>query len=236
MPMKRVLGILSLALLIFAFMFSVTTQSGYCLGDNVLRSLGIKAWSLESAEHSTNGFHYTFLFSLAFAIMGYAGSKHFLKELYPRLVDKLFSIIVILFFISAPLFNWGYGIVLSFSQGVDAVDYLPRYSTCNYTINNSFDLLSCSYQITLKNYSREAVKFNMQVQKPGDYDAMLDVTGINAQGGKALKEFVLGAGEQRKFSFTVEDQNPESHAISGNMNQPNIAIFDHSNRRQFIVH
>ncbi|MEN6325234.1 MAG: hypothetical protein ABFD18_03360 [Syntrophomonas sp.] len=233
---KRVLGFLSLGLLIFAFMFSVTTPSEYCMGDNILRALGLKAWSKESIELRTNGFHYTFLFSLAFAVLGYAGSTRFLKELYPKLVNSLSLVVLILFFTSTPLFTWGYGVALSFSQGINAVDYLPAPSNCYYTSNKSDKLIPYSYQITLKNYSHDAVKFNMQVQKPGHWDTMMDVTKTNEQGKRTLKEFVLEADEQRQFSFIIEGSNPEKHAITGSINSPNITLFDQSNSKQFKVH
>ena len=233
---KRVLGILSLGLLIFAFMSSVTTPSEYCLGDNILRGLGLKAWSMESIELRKNGFHYTVLFSLTLAVLGYAGSTRFLKEFYPKLVNNLASIVLILFFTAAPLFNWGYGVALSLSQGINAVDYLPAPSSCNYTSNKSDELIPYSYQITLKNYSHDAVKFNMQVQKPGQWDTMMDVTETNKQGKRTLKEFVLEAGEQRQFSFSIEDRNPEKHAITGSINSPNITLLEQSNSKQFKVH
>lgn len=233
---KTVLGFLSLGLLIFAFMFSVTTPSEYCMGDSILRGLGLKAWSKESIELRKNGFHYTFLFFLAFAVLGYAGSTRFLKEFYPKLVNNLASIVLILFFTAAPLFNWGYGVALSFSQGINAVDYLPTHSSCNYTATMSNEMISCSYKITLKNHSHDAVEFNMKVQQPGHLDTMMDITETNKQGKRTLKEFVLEAGEQRQFSFSIENRNPEEHSITGSFNRPNITISDESNSKQFKVH
>lgn len=235
---KRFLGILSIALLIFAFMFGVTTPSGYCLGDSIIRALGFKAWSMESAEHITNGFHYTFLFSLAFAILGYAGAKYNLKEIFPKLAKKLPLIVIILFFTSTLLFTWGYGLVLSFSKGVNAVDYVPAQSNCNFASDQFTDLVSYSYQITLKNHSNNAVKFNMQVQNPLNNSSvtMWDVSAINAQGKQTLKEFTLQPREQKTNRFVMEVQDPKRSSINGSMNRPNIIISNKESSRHFKVH
>lgn len=226
-----------MALLIFAFMFGEMTQSGYCMGDNIIRALGFKAWSMESAKHSTNGFHYTVLFSLAFAILGYEGAKHYLKDIYPKLLKKLPLIVIILFFTSAQLFTWGYGVVLFFSEGVNAVNYIPAQSDCNYISDPPHDLISYSYQITLKNHSNNAVKFNMQVQKPSrDSVTMWGVTATNAKGKQTLKEFTLHPREQKEIRFVMKSRDSQYSDIGGSMNGPNIIIFNKESSRQFKVH
>jgi len=58
---------------------------------------------MESAERSVSGFHYTVLFSLTFAILGYLAAKHYLKEIYPKLVKHLPLIVIILFITSTQL-------------------------------------------------------------------------------------------------------------------------------------
>ncbi len=238
MDIKKNLGILSLALLIFAFMFGVMTPSGFCIGDSVLRSIGLKAWSNESAERAVIGFHNTFLFSLAFAILGYTGAKHNLKNIYPKLVEKLPLIAVILFLSSSLLFNWGYSVVLSFSKGVNAVDYLPEQSSCNYTIGPANNEILYSYQITLRNYSKSMVKFNMQVQKPSnDWINMSDVMTTDVQGQQPLREFILEPEETKEFQFKMKNQDTEnSSSFFGSLHRPNIVIFDEKSSREFIVY
>lgn len=226
-----------MALLVFAFMFGVSTQSEYCMGDSFLRALGLKAWSMESAEHSTNGFHYTLLYSLAFAILGYVGAKHYLQDIFPKLVNKLQLIVIILIFTSTQLFTWGYGVVLSFSEGVNAVDYITAQSNCIYTSDSPDDLLSYQYQIILKNYSNQTVKFNMQVQKPStDAVTMWNVTAANLQGQETLKEFTLYPREQKQFRFVMDNRDDEHSFTSGSMSRPNITIFNQESSRQFKVH
>lgn len=233
MTKKKILGVLSLALLIFAFMFGATTSSQYSLGDSILRFLGLKAWSKESIEHSARGFHYTFFYTVGFAILGYMGAKHFLKEIYPKLINRLPTIVLVLFFTGNLLFSWGYSLVLSFSTGVNAVDYFPAQSNCKYKLNPENNLALFSYSIKLKNYSNDEVKFNMRVQNPSfdDY-IMVDVPDQGSKGNPTLKDFTLLPKEERIVTFSFND---ESQYQSGNMNRPNIAIFNQESIREFNV-
>lgn len=226
-----------MALLIFGFMFGVMTESGYCLGDHIIRSLGFKAWSMESAIHRQNGFHYTFLFSLAFIILGYAGTKHNLKNIYPRFVKLLPVIVILLFFNATLLFNWGYGLFLSFSDGVYAVDYVPSKSNCNFTSDQFDDVITYNYDISLKNHANKKVTFNMQVQKPlFETAAMWDVRSANSKSGPALKQFTLAPREEREFRFVMEEKDPGHSSYNGSMHRPNLIIYNTDGSRQFLVH
>lgn len=234
MTIKRILGIFCLTLLVFAFIFSAMTHSGYCLGDSILRSIGFKAWSKESTELTVNGFHNTLLFSFALAVLGYIGVKHYLKSIYPRLVNSLPFIVIILCFTSNLLFSWGYGIVLSFSKGVNAVDYFPAQSNCNYTLDPANSEISYSYQIALKNYSDDTVKFNMQVQKPSYNNSinMSYVITLDAQRRHTLKEFILEPKEEEMFQFTIKNPDNKLNSINS-IQRPKIIIFDGKNSKEF---
>lgn len=232
---KRLIGIMSIGLLIFAFLFSAMTPSGFCLGDNIIRALGFKAWSKESAEHTVNGFHYTVLYSLTFGIVGYLAARHYLKNIYPKLVKNLPLLVIILFITANQLFTWGYHAVLSFSEGINAVDYIPAQSNCNYVSDPTNELISYSYQITLRNYSNDIVKFNMQVQKPSHDSLTMWYVTASTEGKQTLAEFTLQPREQKGIRFVMEDQNPQKANLSGSMHRLNIVIFDKESRRQFRV-
>ncbi len=224
-------------LLVFAFMFGVVTQSGYCIGDNILRTFGFKAWSKESVDHWVNGFHYTVIFSLVFAILGYAGVKKYLKNIYPKLVNNLPLIVIILFFTSNLLFNWGYGIVMSFAKGVNAVDYFPTQSNCNYTVDPANSEISYFYTITLNNYSKDTVKFNMQVQRPlyNNNYIMVNVIALDAKGRQTFKEFILEPKEKEVFQFTIKKPDNKLHSANGSIQKPKIIIFDGKNSKEFKI-
>jgi len=230
---NKVLGVMAMAMLIFAFVFGSTTPNGYSLGDSILGFLGLKAWSKESIEHSSRGFHYTFLYTVGLAILGYVGAKHFLQQIYPKLIKRLPKIVLVLFFTGSILLSWGHSLVLSFSTGIKAVDYFPAQSNCNYKLISENNLASFSYNIKLKNYSNDEVKFNMRVQNPAfdDY-IMVDVPDQGFKGNPILKEFTLLPKEERVVTFSFED---ESQYWSGNMRRPNIAIFNQESIREFNV-
>lgn len=237
MEWKKLLGFLSLLLLVFAFVVGVQTESGYCLGDNILRSIGLKAWSLESAQQLAHGFHYTFFLFLGLAILGYLGTKRFLSD-YPHIVKRLPAIVIVLFFLATPLFKWGYGMALSFSNGVNAVDYLPAQSNCNFARNPETGLIAYNYDIKLRNYSTETVTFNMQVQLPlRDGSVMAGVTETDVSGKEVLKEFILQPREKRDYTFVLENKNDRYRSVagSGSMHRPNITIFDKDSSREFNV-
>jgi hypothetical protein len=144
--------------------------------------------------------------------------------------------VIILFLTATPIFTWGYESVLYFSKGVSAVDYIPTDSNCKYKSDFSDKLISYKYHITLKNYSNQPVKFNMQVQKPTTGTlTMLDVTEENSQGKHVLKEFTLYPREQEQFEFIINNQKNEYSFLDGNMKRPNITIFNKEKSRQFKV-
>ncbi|PKM76923.1 MAG: hypothetical protein CVU90_10120 [Firmicutes bacterium HGW-Firmicutes-15] len=231
MTRKKILGVLSIALLLFAFMFGSTTQSEYSLGDIILRFLGLKAWSLESVGLSRQGYHYTVLYAIGFVILGYVGAKHFLKEVYPKIIELLPTFTLMLFFTSNLLFSWGYGLVLSFSTGVNAVDYFPAQSNCTFKLNPESKLTSFSCNIMLKNYSYDEVKFNLRIQNPYFDFIMVSLPDQDSQDNPTLKEFTLLPKEEKIVTFSIEDDsNPYT---AGSITRPNITIFNKESRKDF---
>ena len=52
--------------MIFSVIFGSTGKNGYCIGDDILTGLGLKAWS-----NGTQGTHYTALFSIALLLFAF---------------------------------------------------------------------------------------------------------------------------------------------------------------------
>lgn len=88
-------------------------------------------------------------------------------------------------------------------------------------------MITYSYQITLKNYSDNDVKFNMQVQKTSIDDslAISDVSTINAQGNQTLRVFTLYPREKKQLIFEMYNRDDEHSAINGSMYRPNITPY-----------
>lgn len=69
--MKKVgFGTISLLLFVLAIVWSFSYQRTFCLGDTVLRFLGLKAWS-----NGNTGIHYTVFYSFVFLIPGFLLSR-----------------------------------------------------------------------------------------------------------------------------------------------------------------
>lgn len=209
-------------------MFGATTSSEYSLGDSILRFWGLKAWS---QEYSARGFHYTILYTVGFAILGYIGAKHFLQEIYPKLIKRLPTIALVLFFTANILLSWIYGLVLSFSTGVKAVEYFPAQSNCTYRLNPESNLTSFSYNIKLKNYSDNEVNFNMKIQNPYFDFIMVTVQDQDSQGNTIFKEFTLLPNDEKIITFSFEDDSNPYPA--GNITRPNITIFNKESSKEF---
>ncbi|MFI3214537.1 MAG: hypothetical protein R3Y24_14555 [Eubacteriales bacterium] len=72
---KIVLRVMAILLMIFSVIFSLrfdsffssTWENGYCIGDNILSSVGLKAWS-----SGTSGTHYTVIYSLVMLLLSFA--------------------------------------------------------------------------------------------------------------------------------------------------------------------
>lgn len=63
---KVVLRCISIFLIIFSVLLSLTWKDGYCIGDNILTSMGLKAWS-----NGIQGTHYTALYSLTMLLVAF---------------------------------------------------------------------------------------------------------------------------------------------------------------------
>lgn len=90
MVKKVVIRCVSVFLMVFAVIFSFTFRSlglmtwenGFCLGDEILTGLGLKAWS-----NGVHGTHYTVLYSLgmlliAFLVYAWTTRKKFTNFIY----------------------------------------------------------------------------------------------------------------------------------------------------------
>ena len=60
-------GTLSIALFIFAILFSFNISRTFCLGDVILKGIGLKPYS----GGNRTGMHYTVIYSLVFLVAGY---------------------------------------------------------------------------------------------------------------------------------------------------------------------
>ena len=87
---KTIIRCIAVLLIVFAIVFSFTIrsigaisgQNGFCLGDNILNALGLKAWS-----NGVHGTHYTVFYSLgmlifAFGLYSWTNKKKWVSFIY----------------------------------------------------------------------------------------------------------------------------------------------------------
>lgn len=86
------IGSLSLLLCIIGFLFSFTFND-ICIGDNILTSIGLKAWS-----NGNSGTHYTLFYSLLFfipsVILGYKFKYSFGSKM-GKILSAIMAIMII---------------------------------------------------------------------------------------------------------------------------------------------
>lgn len=192
--------------------------------------MGIKAWSGQTADHLNTGFHYTLIIGLLLLVGGYCGAKYYLKEIHPRLVKNSFPVFLLLLFLTPSLASGSHELAMSFKHGINAVEYIPNASECNYRSELPAGAGIYNYKIRLKNYSNDKLSFNMRVQKPDAGGAKIDVP-VNDPIGKP-QEFILAPQEEKQFEFELQfrDAFPNS---SGSLKMPQVTLYNSTGTRQF---
>ena len=94
---KLGIGTFSISLIIFGFIFGYSRQ-GICLGDNILKNLGISSWS-----NGTTGIHYTTLYSMVFFIAAFVMALKG-KNDYGARIGLFVSMAVVIFTIVSALY------------------------------------------------------------------------------------------------------------------------------------
>lgn len=91
-------GSLSLLFCIIGILFAVYIRNYGCLGDYILKHLGLNPWS-----HGNQGIHYTVFYSSAFYIVSiFLGYKY--KDNFGAKTGKIASVIMLLFILFLCLF------------------------------------------------------------------------------------------------------------------------------------
>lgn len=93
-------GSLSLLFCIIGILFAVSFKNYGCLGDYILKHLGLNPWS-----HGNYGIHYTFFYSSIFYIVSiFLGYKY--KGNFGAKTGKIVSVIMLIFILLLCLFSF----------------------------------------------------------------------------------------------------------------------------------
>lgn len=81
---------LSYALILFGYLFSVNMTREFCLGDQIIESMGLAAWS------SQTGLHVSVFYGVGFMIWGWLLARWTMKPYHPQLFKSIPYVILFL--------------------------------------------------------------------------------------------------------------------------------------------
>lgn len=217
-------GIVSVLLIVLAFMIGSSTQSGFSFGDEMFFGLGISPWS-----NGQFGFHYPIIVTVILVITGGIIAK---SEVPPRRIGILILFLVVL---SPAIISIVKPVYFKMHSGLGVIEY--EYKQSRLDIRSSADNknLDVSGYIVLTNYGKYYL--NVGIKIPADdyvlqewfsKDLILAGEGIPEN----PKTFALPPGERRMIptSFTIPSK--EGTFEEGSVNGPNLILFtDDESRR-----
>jgi hypothetical protein len=228
---KKIIGILFLLLIIFALLFSFEPPNSVALGDNILKNIGLKAWS-----NGTQGYHYTVIYSFVLFIIGYKGATHFLKDIYPRFTKKLLVAFVILAILFPSIYSTINKTIKTFSNGINAIGYNRGKSNCNFKTDSHGDVV-LSANLEFINYSNKEVKFYIKLVPHKPFlDNVISKEPITATNfnSNSPKEFTVYPKSTQNFQVSFKTVLKNGLSFQGNMGDLNIIIFTKDKEKQFI--
>lgn len=133
-------------LIIFAILFAWVEENDFILGDYIFSKLGLPVWS-----NGLEGLHYPVVFSLFLIVMALTGFAVYSKETGLGLKRLVFFTLLFGHSLIQPAFSEVYGMVKSFSPGLEAVDYYRSQSSS--TFESTYDNIKISSKLSFVNYS-----------------------------------------------------------------------------------
>lgn len=220
-------GVASLALIFIAIALPVELTSGFCLGDFLLKKVGLKVWS-----NGDMGIHYTFFYSLILILIGWIGCTITFNRVCPKISNNMFPIILVSLFIVPCFVNIAEDIALSFIGGIKSIEYNYKTSICQYESNSENSTISVNYYIELKNHSKEKINFYMKVESP-DYLDNKNMIIVNDEDNK-IKLFTIHPKERKGLNFSFKINNTKNYNRGGTINGPKVIIFNEKEENIFL--
>ena len=232
MKLEKNVPKVSYGLIIFAVMFVWVQENDFILGDYIFSKLGLPVWS-----NGLEGVHYPVVFSLFLVVMALIGFMVYSKETDPRLKRLVFFTLFFGHIIIQPAFSEVYGMVKSFSHGLEAVDYYRSQSSNTFesTYDNRF--LKINSKLSFVNYSQVAQEVYIKLLPDRYPDRLTNDRNIVATDGKSMKpkKFILHPKSQTMVNavFMVKPKEDLINA-SGSFNGGDVIIFNDNQSEKFI--
>lgn len=224
-------GFLFLSIFILAFIMIYETDFSKSFGDKFLDGIGLKAWS-----NGNTGLHYTFFLFISMVVAGYTGTRHFLKDEYPKIAKRMPVIIILLLLFTQPVMSSVNGVVKSYSKGLNAIEYISDGSKMDFKSNEDDTHLRFDCSINLKNYGQEKLVFYIKYF-PNEYikaDYVEDEYAIAVDDNGKPREFILSPKSETILNATFEMKQKQSiHSGVGSISRFSIALFNDHQTKEF---
>jgi len=216
--------IISVILIILAFMIGTSTQSGFSFGDEMFWGLGISPWS-----NGQFGFHYPIIVTVILLITGGIIAK---TEVPPRRIGVLILFLVVL---SPTIVSILKPVYFKMNSGLGAIEY--EYKKSHFDIRSSSDNknLDITGFIVLTNYGKGSLEVGIKIpadsyvqQEWFSNDLILAGGDISEKSGVVT----LPPGKRRTISTFSTIPSKKGTLEHGSMNGPNLILFTDDESRK----
>ncbi|WP_434751783.1 hypothetical protein [Paenibacillus amylolyticus] len=150
--MSRTRLVFSVALLLFAVIFTFKHHLGFSVGDSLLLFVGISPYTTSYLS----GVHITMYFGLGMLACGYYLTRKEIMCKFPLLAKTLWMGVLIIIFSYSYMTDKLMYVVKWEATGVNSLSYMQNDSSCTYDVSSNGQAFA-TCKLTLKNYSSSAV-------------------------------------------------------------------------------
>lgn len=217
-------GIISVILIILAFMIGTSTQSGFSFGDEMLWGLGISPWS-----NGQFGFHYPIIVTVILLITGGIIAK---TEVPPRRIGVLILFLVVL---SPMIVSILKPVYFKMHSELGAIEY--EYKKSHFDIRSSADNknLDITGFIVLTNYGKDSLEVGIKIPADGYVQQEWFSKDLILAGGDISEKsgvVTLPPGKRRTISTFSTIPSKKGTLEHGSMNGPNLILFTDDESRK----
>ncbi len=217
-------GVISVTLIILAFMIGTSTQSGFSFGDEIFWGLGISPWS-----NGQFGFHYPIIVTVILLITGGIIAR---TEVPPRRIGVLILFLVIL---SPMIVSITKPVYFKMNSGLGAIEY--EYKISHFDIRSSEDNknLDVTGVIVLTNYGKDPLEVGIKIPADGHVQQEWFSNDLILAGGDISEKsgfFTLPSGVRRTISILSTIPSKKETLEHGSMNGPNLILFTDEKSRK----
>lgn len=226
---RKVLGILSLLLIMLMAILFGDNRHHFSLGDYILTKIGINVWS-----NGTSGLRYTGVVAALVIVLGIVGLVRFHKDVHKNYGKFVIVFFVIAIYIYQPCYDSAYGFIKSHMNGFSSMEYIREESRINY--EDDYGNITFDGQINLVNYSNKIKRFNIKI-----------VPHQNGVGPALPKEITVCDKSNRPVEYIVEPNNKanlkaeftlrqsdENLNCSGSESGFDIIVFNQKEEKKFL--